>query len=376
MKKHLLAALALLAGLNACSKDKKSHSGEEGLPSYMNITVILPDGSGSRAPGDNVTSNEDSTYAGDDLIRILDVYMQSSNGDIERIRFEGTEIALTQTATGSPIVSLNEPFLTTSGSKTLFVVLNDIQDLGAAFAPGVADDLVATDGLATIEQGQDVIMMTGRSTIYVEPSVTKQQVATGANRQDVDVTRVASRAIVTHTLTDMTFDNGAGITGTLSNLQYAVAQGTTMIYWLPPTGANLYNSYGYDYIPQINVNGDVPYVGDQYASMYYDYSDLSTPSAIPEKPSGDGYKALKGKFLFENTHKYGSTRTTTGYRKGNTAYVLVKVTLTPDASVIADGGTLAGGTFYFGQTDGRIYSTKAAAQAAVENQKVRTYRNG
>ena len=66
----------------------------------------------------------------------------------------------------------------------------------------------------------------------------------------------------------------------------------------------------------------------------------------------------------------------TQYKKGNTAYVLVRAKFTPEPSTIVDGGSLTGGTFYVGQSDGKIYSSKQAALAAFPNQKVATYIGG
>lgn len=149
-------------------------------------------------------------------------------------------------------------------------------------------------------------------------------------------------------------------------MNFSVAQGTNKIYWISQTN-NL--SYGSEYVPALG-----EYIGQ--ADTYYDYSGLSVKNAIPTKPvDGDGYKALKGQFLFENTHEEGDLERTK-YRKGNTAYILVRAKFTPDPSAIADGGSLTGGTFYVGGTDGKIYSSKQAAQTAVQNQKVTTYVGG
>ncbi|MCC8088804.1 MAG: Mfa1 family fimbria major subunit [Rikenellaceae bacterium] len=292
--------------------------------------------------------------------------MLSADGTIEAKRFTGIDIS-----TNGTIVTPSQPFRTISGYKTIYIVLNDPNELETTIAS--EDVLVDVDGLARIVtsggENYDVITMTGKSEsqIYIEPDITIQDVNNGANRIEVTVTRVASRAIVT-TSASTTLTNSDGVTiGTLSNLTYSIAQGTKEIYWLPQTN---YVSYGYDYVTALG-----NYVTQ--APIYYDYSDLDNPTPIPILPTAsDGYKSLTGKFLFENTHVYGSDTKSTGYRKGNTAYVLVRVVLTPDASQIADGGTLTNGTFYVGQADGLIYSTKQAAQNAIQNQKVAVYTGG
>lgn len=373
--RNFLIPLLVVIGLVSCKND--NNTGGENEPTYLTVEVKLPSKLSVRTGDDNFTGNQDGTYAGDDLIKTLDIYLQDANGDITSERFEGTDIAVSSSGSGAAIVSPSAPFLTTPGQKTLYVVLNDTQQLGDNFGPGSEENLIDTDGLAAIENGKDVILMSGKGSIFVEPSVSMQQAAAGANKQTVNVSRVASRVIVTHTITDFSFDDGTGNTGTISNLEYCVAQGTNMVYWLAPSGTTIYETYGYDYVPKINVSGNVPYPGAENAMKYYDYSDLSTPSAIPSRPAGaNGYKELKGKFLFENTHKFGAARDNTDYRKGNTAYVMVKVRFTPDQASIVDGGALTGGTFYVGASDGKIYSSKAAADEGVQNQKVKTYLNG
>ncbi|MCD8079299.1 MAG: Mfa1 family fimbria major subunit [Bacteroides sp.] len=233
-------------------------------------------------------------------------------------------------------------------------------------------DLIPVEGLAEIKTvngvSYDVITMTGKaSSVIIEPDIPQQSVVIGgSNHISVDVVRMASRAIVTSTASPEIRNEAGEVIGTVSNVTYSIAQGTKEIYFLEQPN---YVSYGYNYVP-----GRQTYISE--ATEYYDYSDLSTPDPVPARPAAeDGYKSLPGKFLFENTHEAGDIRTT-DYRKGDTAYVLIRATFTPNASAITDGGTLTNGTFYVGQTDGLIYSNKQAALDAVQNQKVATYQGG
>lgn len=83
------------------------------------------------------------------------------------------------------------------------------------------------------------------------------------------------------------------------------------------------------------------------------------------------------KFVTETTHADGGklaadggTGDETGYRKGNTPYVLVSAKITPDAAVWATGqqtGYTAGGDLYFGVNDGLFYSDKTKAKEANGN---------
>lgn len=369
---RLFLTLLIGIGFASCSSDKTNNPPEtkpEGIPTYANISVSLPKKTRS-LPEDY---NPDGEYQGNDLIKTLDIYMQATaGGDIERKRFTGADISINNT-TGT--ISPSQPFLTTSGYKTLYVVLNDTKDIGST----IIDETILIDieGLAEIVndngEDKDVILMTGKGKIFIEPDVPMANVANGDNKFAVSVTRTASRVIVTTTATNA-FDDGQGNTGTISDIKYSVAQGTKEVYWLQRAD---YTTYGYEYYPYDRVDGSVGYTGADNAIKYYDYSDLETPSDVPQRPAaGDGYKELPGKFLFENTHTYGATREDTEYRKGNTAYVLVRVTFTPDPASIADGNALTNNTFYVGSTDGKIYSSKTRAQEAVANQKVKTFRNG
>ncbi len=365
--KNFLIASVVGIGLVACSNnhDDFSEGGvTEGLPTYLNISVHLPKSAGNdlRALPDDY--NPDGEYEGNDGIETLDIYIVSADGTLETKRFTGTDIS----STGS-IVSPSQPFRTTSGTKTIYVVLNNPLPIGTTVRGD--DDLVSTDGLAQMvtQNGvtYDVITMTGKSAaVPIEPDISQQAVIGGANHISVNVVRMASRAIVTSTASNViTDDNGTDL-GIVSNVTYSVAQGTNQIYFIQQPD---YITWGSSYVPEL---GEY----ETQAFTYYDYSDLSTPALVPTLPAAeDGYKSLPGKFLFENTHTAGPLATT-GYRKGNTAYVLVKAIFRPNSSAIVDGGTLTNGTFYVGQADGLIYSSKAAAQEAVQNQKVRVYQGG
>ncbi|MFV0586244.1 Mfa1 family fimbria major subunit [Bacteroides reticulotermitis] len=369
----LLGMVAL--GLNACTNDSDltgDQGNGEGDPTYITLSVSLPSMGAQRLASISGTDtralpedyNPDGDYEGHDAVETLDVYMMSiADRTVETHRFTGSQI----TSTGS-VVSTSQPFKTTSGRKQVHIVLNSPSPLTVA-AP-TDNELMATAGLARMKtvsgKNYDVIMMTGSGVATIEPDITVQEVANGANRVSVMMTRTASRAIVTTSASPDIKDANGVTLGTLSNLTYSVVQGTNKIYFM--SQAN-YVTWGFDYVP----------IASDYAttaSTYYDYSDLSTPSAIPAKPvAADGYKELPGKFLFENTHTLGENRAS-HYKKGNTAYILVRGKFTPIAAAIADGGALVNGTFYVGQTDGKIYSSKSAAQTAVQNQKVSAYEKG
>lgn len=363
--KRFFFAFAISIGLVACSSDDNTSDGNtdpSGVGNtYVTVSLNLAQSKGLKALPEDY--NPDGTYEGIDEADHLDLYMVSADGSIITRRFIQSDLAINGSA-----LTLNEPFRTTSGTKTIYVVVNDPRPLGSTVPND--DDLLDITGLASTSvdgtDNVDLITMSGKAvSVIIEPDVSPEAVKNGANTFNVTVTRLASRVIVTTTAsTDLLADNGTKI-GTISNITYSVAQGTNKVYFL---GKSDFTTWGSAYVPTA-----ADYATQ--ASQYYDYADLSTPSAVPTKPADDGYKSLAGKFLFENTHTNGDIKSS-NYKKGNTAYVLVRATLTPEASAIADGGTLTNGTFYVGASDGKIYSTKQAAQTAVSNQKVSVYQEG
>ncbi|MCD8194267.1 MAG: Mfa1 family fimbria major subunit [Tannerellaceae bacterium] len=367
-RRYLYFAVATLALVACNNSDDITDDPETGLHTYVNLSIYFPNATSTKALPEDY--NDDGEYEGHDAVETLDLYLVNSDNTLSSShRFSGTEIS-----TNGSVVSLAQPFRTTAGNKTIYVVLNDPNPTGSFVLSETTLVPIANLARTVTVNGEvrDLITMTGKTpnTVAIEPDISQQAAVGGANHFSIEVERVASRVIVTlddAISTTLTTEEGTTI-GTLSNILYSVAQGTTEVYVIRNAD---YETYGYDFIPAT----DADHISQ--APTYYDYSDLSTPTAIPTLPAaGDGYKSLQGKFLFENTHPYGATVNTSGYKKGNTAYVLVKATLTPVAAAIADGGALTGGTFYVGQSDGLIYSSKQAAQAAVQNQKVATYQGG
>jgi hypothetical protein len=78
---------------------------------------------------------------------------------------------------------------------------------------------------------------------------------------------------------------------------------------------------------------------------------------------------LDGKFILPNTHVYApapaaGSEYTGGYRKGNTAYVLIRAKFTPEDAAYADQDTPnPDGTFYVG-SDGKFYTSAQNAYDA------------
>lgn len=362
--------LLLTAGFAACSKD--NHSADDnpkGVMTYMDITISLP---GTQTKADPEDYNQDGTYAGQDRFETLDIYLQSTNDNslLERIRFSAN---LEEFVVSGNTITLSEPFRVPSGSMHMYVVLNDINEVGNTAIK--EDALIDIDGLAqtiaTANGFQDIILMTGFNTINILSGIDKNAASTGstelANNFKASVTRTASRVIVTENAAKVVA-SGNTTWGTISQLTYSVAQGTKKIYWL---GKSDYTTYGSDFIPDYD-----SYLGENEATVLYDYSDLRTPAIIPAKPTdAGGYKELEGKFLFENTHKAGNLATTE-YRKGNTAYVVARATFIPSADKLAPGENVAiDGTFYYGHATNMFYGSLSGARDA-GNAKISEYKEG
>ncbi|MDR0865107.1 MAG: Mfa1 family fimbria major subunit [Candidatus Symbiothrix sp.] len=386
MKKNVwgwLFALIFSISFVACSDhDDDGNDDLKKGNTYLGIKIAFPQ-EGQKIGGlrsDPTDYNPVGTFTGRTWLNTVDVYVLSADGVTltGSQRYTADQIVYSLDPNGSAVVEPKEPFLTTAGDKVIYVIINNSRPLLTAMPTATDTMSIVGSGiadLASVVQNLDLVVMTGKSAVTnIAAGVSADDVKAGQNHVKLSAVRVASRAIVTTTApTNVTTKAGVTI-GTISNITYSVAQGGNGVYYIQDT--TTYKTWGYDYIS-----------GSDYlttATQYYDYSDLlNTTDAVPANPATASdpraFLNLNGKFLLENTHLSGDP-STTGYRKGNTAYVLVRAIFTPATSAITDGGELTNGTFYVGETDNRIYSTTAAAQNAsgggTNPQDVRTYQGG
>ena len=78
------------------------------------------------------------------------------------------------------------------------------------------------------------------------------------------------------------------------------------------------------------------------------------------------------KFITETTHQFGgklkvddptNTGDETGYRKGNTTYVIIAAQITPQGKALAEGQTYtAGNDLFYGVQDKKFYADEATAK--------------
>lgn len=365
-KHFLLGVFALSLGFTSCS-DSTDVPEPNQANTYLQLAVKLPNTLGTKASSTTKLPDDYNfveKYEGNDAVKTLDVLIQSSDGEITPYTYSFEAKTLDYDEKNKVYYPL-KGIKTKPGKVKAYVIINKKADF-------TEDELKGADGLidvaklnAAVEGEKDFITMTGVSVeTEIQADVTEDQVkGEGAkiNQIKVTVDRTVSRVIVTKADQLTTPE---ALNGTFSNITYAVAQGTKKIYTYPKKPD--YTSYGYDFVPA----SDDQYVSE--ANGYYDYADLSFNTTVDAYKAE--YKTLPGKFLYENTHQYGAGEVSK-YKKGNTAYVLIRTKFTPNVNAL-NGGELANdGTFYVGANDGLYYATAQAA-ANAGNTSVRTYKEG
>jgi hypothetical protein len=325
-----------------------------------------------------------SSYEGRDLISTIDLYLSAPDGTfLQSKRFvASTDLTYAYDSEGLQVIKTKDPFKTTPGEKVATIVINSPLPIMATQPTADQTFAISTSlpftsiGAFVDNEGERILqtILTGQSAVTnIVEGVDELQVQAGQNIITAEVSRVISRVVVSKTAG---METASKLDGTFSNTTYAVGQGAIATYIFPQISGTEYKSWGYDYIPDGN------YL--LTSSQYYCYEDLLTPIAVPDNLNTASDKMAnltnyEGKLLLENTHLTGPDSSTSKYKKGNTAYVLITTTFTPNASMIKDGGTLTDGTFYVGSTDGQLYSSIAAATSATTgsyNQEVCTYTGG
>ena len=178
-------------------------------------------------------------------------------------------------------------------------------------------------------------------------------------------------------------------------MTYVVGQGENKFYFLQKdNGGNDGAAFTTPAFAQVPSNND--YWTTDFQTSYntvganYDYSGLWKNTAgatakvkgitVPNRTAfsssattelgnvtTDLNAALKGEFVLPTLHKYNTDRAQSNYRKGNTAYILVRGYLTPkyvvDASgAVVNGSTLAANADVYVGANGVFYADKACVQ--------------
>lgn len=282
---------------------------------------------------------------------------------------------------------------------------------GAEGKPTRADELASIEG--TGAASRDVIVMTGPSVAKtIDDNVSAQQAISGLKNQvKLEVQRAVARVVVTtkdasYNVEGVNPNDGTTIAdaATVSDLTYVVAQGENTLYFLQKSNGGAdgaaFTTPAFSQIPD-----DKDYWTTEFHTSYknvgshYDYSGLwKNPTGGYTSTKGvkiltrtqysnnattelghvtsDLEASLKGEFVLPTLHKYvdksdNDARKKTGYRKGNTAYILVRGHLTPkfyvdNTGTIKAGSTLTAGADLYLGANGIFYADAATVTDATK----------
>ena len=285
----------------------------------------------------------------------------------------------------------------------------------ATTAAGTTDPFTVADHLAKLDgtgaDQKDMIVMTGNfGEVNVADGVTEAQTlttaATAPNRAEVSVQRAVARVLVTAdkdsyevkgddptTPTVETVANGDAVTlATITNLTYVVAQGESTLYFNQQESPNptnyQYKTPNSTFVPtDPNTDYDVAATYDKYdytglwrnKTNHFGGRDIVTNATYDASLQNveeyvKNANGLHGEFVLPNTHAYDAAdRGASGYRKGNTAYVLVRGKINPKYVYMNDksvennwSATHADDDLFLGD-DGKFYQSVAAANDPTTN---------
>ena len=391
---------------------------------------------------DDPNFNHQGKWAGTDKIDNLSVYVFNGDNNTAKLEikkdFASTDL-ITQVEANQLFVKIKEPFLVSKGNKKIYVVINSTTESNALL-PAIVNSttleqfsetyesaelsLVAETGgsvadkVAKLENNQHIILMTGAPiNKLMEDGVSKFEASTGTrNNASVQFKRAVSRVLVTTTKDSYTL---AGYNPsnaqkendflTLDQLHYVVAQGENHLYFQQKAstdGTAAFTTPAFDQVPR-----ETDFSADSYTQEYnqigtnYDYAGLKkdqtgntstvkgfsvkvrnpfdpTPTTVEELAKADLNGELAGQYVLPTLHKFNSDETQTGYRKGNTPYVLVRARITPkkyidDNGQVSDVALADDADLYYGLETGYFYVNKNhvtdAAHYGRANQKAYKY---
>lgn len=423
----MLVMIAIGLTFVSCSDDNVS-AGTETNTGNTNVAVSLSlslGNSGTRALPEDY--NSVGQWAGKDSIKTVDIYLvDATKATVSHTTFDVTagDYTVSAATDGSKTVLLTpkKAIKTTAGAKAVYAVINASTDItnalnvatipefdtafkttALALANSGSSATVSTSAskVAGVVNSKDVIAMTNSEdvTLNVQPNITSDQTLAATadatkNRVGVKVERASARVMVTTDKTTYDVKPGNVVVGTVSNITWVLAQGENSLFvqrkadymtpnytWKPGTDADYYTSAGgkYDYSGLFE-NKTTTGFGGTTVPLLSAYTKLAaggSNAATVLASLGLDANAVNGKFILPTTHTYG-VGNASSYKKGNTAYVLVRAKYTP--KTYADGGTAdTDGTFYLG-ANGKYYTTSAnavnPANGGVTNQTVAKYDGG
>ena len=412
MRTALLASAALLLGLASCKSDRQDAALQNGqCDTYVGVSVRFPAPETRALPGDY---NEKGEWQGRDKIEKIKVYVATtSNGATTISSDDFTEASFNGINNG--ILAPNLAVEAKSGDKVkIYVVINDVNNKVTSILDQKANDATTFDAefqkavatvaaiadVAKYEAEKDIVLMTNETApeeMEIKPNVSKEDAIGGkANRVEVRVSRVASRAIVTvddqvkKTIeVKRSFTDAQGVTKeettatvTVKDIAYQVTGSALQFNVLEDRTNWKVAAPVYDFAPTSTTWADL--VTEGANKMLYSDAGNYQKALVKENNELANVKAALGeekfsKFVLPVTHADGK------YMKGNTTMFEIKATFTVDQiDGAAPTGTEAQ-TVYLGLSDGKFYSTKEKAEAMdvtvtgtdyEKKQSTKEYKNG
>ena len=296
-------------------------------------------------------------------------------------------------------VKTKEAFTISTGDKTVFMVCNSNSITTTYLDEKLVQGLTLKDfrnavlslpaGQASVyntEQGNvadniaeevtkegksyDQILLTGETNaITIKPGISKDKAERFEdNIAKMNIQRAVARVVVTgpssfqirakNPTTGLEEENAL----TISELTYLVAQGEKKLYLTQQANNDVkkngaaFTTPAFDQIPQIAPFWTTEFREDyKKVGAFYDYSGLLKNTAGYDHNQGIKVEAkdyvnthdLRGEFVLPTLHKYVDRNAffaldKTGYRKGNTAYVLVRGYLKPKYWIDENGNVAEG----------------------------------
>ena len=420
-KLFLSAAVILGLGFTGCSNDDDVPSGEKG---NTNVSVTLKMSAGSQTKALPTDYNYIGEWAGKDDIKTVTVYLVDGSSVTSKSLEVANDLskdyqrqvnATTGDITLVP-VSTNAAIKTTAGSKKVYVLVNGTTQVVDALAKtpvaefedaytklpfksensGTKTTVSTSADKLAVKNGttDEKIVMTNVEpmTIDVLPNVTDTETLDGTapkNRVRLNVERAVARVMVSTAATTYIVPSAGGSPlGEISDIRWVLAQGENSLYIQRKAD---YATPNFGFIPT-----DATYAAE--AGEKYDYSGLfenyvaanqfgGTPVATMADYATDPFgkvtaelnAQLSGKFILPTTHKYVAGAAS-DYKKGNTAYVLIRAKFTPAAAAFADGLPYTAGADFFVGANGKFYTTAenavTPAKGGVTGQSVAKYVKG
>lgn len=421
-KKLFLALLApaLMGGLMACNKQANSDLDPEAQSTgdtYMSVTFTTanPNSTARAAVKEDESFNSIGEYIGRDEIKNVNVY-------VINLPEETVELKEFTSVTDNPDGDANtkdfrtEAWKTTAGDKIIYVYVNikgtKIEEAlnaatnkakfeeAAKAAYELTENGAVLSTIAKVEGSdpnkKDIIAMAPiePKTLTVTAGVTKEQAekkpfAQAKNSVQVSVRRLVAQAAVTATAEEFSItENRGGAEKTLAkltDLKWDAMQFEKTTYLTPKANgtddaklAKFCMSPNFDFVTNTTTNL-YSSAKDKYEYRKFDLDKANvvkkfTRSDSDNKANITAIVATPMKFITETTHQLGGklqadggTAPFTGYREGNTTYVIVSAKITPDETAWADGQKdkyTADADLFFGVQDHKFYAEKTVAQEA------------